>query len=353
MTQAAQLAQYGANNVGLSFKNRIINGDMQIDQRNNGASVNANSSTSPYTTDRFNVNVGGSSAVIACQQISDAPAGFVNSLRLTVSTAATPSSSQFLFLRQIIEGFNIADFAWGTANAATVTLSFWVKASIAGTYSAFAINSAEDRSYVATFTVSATNTWEYKTITIPGDTTGTWLTNNSNGIRLGFDLGSGSNFNGTANAWQSGWEQRTSGTVNWVGTSGATFQVTGVQLEKGTVATSFDYLPYDTKLALCERYCQRGSNNMIMSMITSTLGLIEWAQCVQFRATPTAIGPTTTYVENLPWNAVGSATGVTFNMGHMSPRGGDIGVFGTYTPTPAYGNTWLIDAKDLILSAEL
>ena len=256
------------------FKNRIINGDMVVSQRNGTSSVNANSSTAPYATDRFNINVGGSSAVVACQQVSDAPAGFVNSLRLTVSTAATPSSSQFLFLRQIIEGFNIADFAWGTANAATVTLSFWVKASIAGTYSAFAINSAEDRSYVATFTVSATNTWEYKTITIPGDTTGTWLTNNSNGIRLGFDLGSGSNFNGTANAWQSGWEQRTSGTVNWVGTSGATFQVTGVQLEKGNVATSFDVLPYGTELALCQRYYEKSYNANVVPGTVTVVGML-------------------------------------------------------------------------------
>ena len=254
MTKARDLSQ--TPNASLGFKNRIINGDMRIDQRNNGAAVNANSSTAPYSTDRFNVNVGGSSAVIACQQVSDAPVGFVNSLRLTVSTAATPSSGQFLFLRQIIEGFNIADFGWGTATAQTVTLSFWVKASISGTYSAFAINSAEDRSYVATFTVNATNTWEYKTITIVGETTGTWLTNNSNGIRLGFDLGSGSNFNGTANAWQTGWRQRTSGTVNWVGTSGATFQVTGVQLEKGSTATSFDYRPYGTELQLAQRYYQ-------------------------------------------------------------------------------------------------
>jgi hypothetical protein len=236
------------------LKNRIINGDMVIDQRNAGASVNANSVTAPYVTDRFNVNVGGSSAVIACQQVSDAPANFVNSLRLTVSTVATPSSSQYLFIRQIVEGFNIADLGWGTANARTVTLSFWVKASIAGTYSAFAINGAESRSYVATFTVSATNTWEYKTITIPGDTTGTWLTNNSNGIRLGFDLGSGSDLNGTANAWQAGWKQRTSGTVNWIGTNGATFYITGVQLEQNTSATPFERRLYGQELANCQRY---------------------------------------------------------------------------------------------------
>jgi hypothetical protein len=236
------------------MRNRIINGDMRIDQRNAGASVNANSSTAPYVTDRFNINVGGSSSVIACQQITDAPANFINSLRLTVSTAATPSSSQFLFVRQIIEGVNIADLGWGTASAQPLTASFWVKASLTGTYASFAINSSETRSYVGTFSVSASNTWEYKTVTIPGDTTGTWLTNNSNGIRFGFDLGSGSNFNGTANAWQPGWEQRTSSTVNFCQTVGATFQVTGVQLEKGSSATAFEYRQFGQEFALCQRY---------------------------------------------------------------------------------------------------
>jgi hypothetical protein len=256
------------------FKNRIINGDMQIDQRNNGASVNANSSTAPYVTDRFNVNVGGSSAVIACQQVTDAPANFINSLRLTVSTAATPSSSQFLFVRQIIEGVNIADLGWGTASAQTVTASFWVKASLTGTYALFAINNAEDRSYVGTFSVSASNTWEYKTVTIPGDTTGTWLTNNSNGIRFGFDLGSGSNFNGTANAWQPGWEQRTSSTVNFCQTVGATFQITGVQLEKGQTATSFDVLDYGTELALCQRYYEKSYNTNVAPGTATIIGMV-------------------------------------------------------------------------------
>jgi hypothetical protein len=284
--QAAAASPFG-------LKNRIINGDMVIDQRNAGASVNANSVTAPYVTDRFNVNVGGSSAVIACQQVSDAPANFVNSLRLTVSTVATPSSSQYLFIRQIVEGFNIADLGWGTANARTVTLSFWVKASIAGTYSAFAINGAESRSYVATFTVSATNTWEYKTITIPGDTTGTWLTNNSNGIRLGFDLGSGSDLNGTANAWQAGWKQRTSGTVNWIGTLGATIAVTGVQLERNTTATPFEWIPYGTELALCQRYFQAqlidiGNSAILSGNVTNAVNYFGSKTLqVAMRAAPT------------------------------------------------------------------
>ena len=261
--------QYGGDRITFSdgsnlgsgwtgFKNRIINGAMTIDQRNAGAVVTINSSnTFAYCPDRFQTNQGGSGVVFSSQQVSDAPTGFVNSLRVTVSTAATPSAGQFVFCRQIIEGFNIADLGWGTASAQTVTASFWVKSSITGAYAVFFINSAEDRSYFSTVTINSANTWEFKTVTVPGDTTGTWLTNNSNGIRFGIDLGSGSNYQGTVNAWQSGWKQRTAGTVNFCQNTGATFQITGVQLEKGSTATSFDYRPYGTELALCCRYFQK------------------------------------------------------------------------------------------------
>jgi len=238
---------------GFGFKNRIINGAMMIDQRNAGAAVTANASFSPYCPDRF-ITYAQGSAVYSVQQVADAPAGFVNSLKLTVTTAATLSAAQFTFTRQIIEGYNIADLAWGTLSASAVAISFWVKSSLTGTFAVACINSAEDRSYPATFTINAANTWEYKTISVPGDTTGTWLTNNSNGIRLAFDLGAGSNFNGTANTWQAGWKQRTSGCVSFSQTLNATFQLTGIQLEKGSTATSFDYRPYGTELALCQRY---------------------------------------------------------------------------------------------------
>jgi hypothetical protein len=302
MTQAAQLAQYGANNVGLSFKNRIINGAMMIDQRNAGAAVTINSSnTFAYCPDRFQTNQGGSGVVFSSQQVSDAPTGFVNSLRVTVSTAATPSAGQFVFCRQIIEGFNIADLGWGTASAQTVTASFWVKSSITGAYAVFFINSAEDRSYFSTVTINSANTWEFKTVTVPGDTTGTWLTNNSNGIRFGIDLGSGSNYQGTVNAWQSGWKQRTAGTVNFCQNTGATFQITGVQLEKGSTATSFDYRPYGTELALCQRYFISYGGQALFepfgvgTVIASTAASIQISLPVPMRTPPssmTAVSPT-------------------------------------------------------------
>lgn len=271
----------------MGFRNRIINGDMRIDQRNNGASVTANSSAAPYCPDRFNVNVGGSTAAYSCQQVTDSPVGFVNSLKLTVTTAATLSASQFTFARQIIEGYNIADLSWGTASASSVAISFWVKSSLTGTFAVACINSAEDRSYPATFVINSANTWEYKTIIVPGDTSGTWLTNNSNGIRLAFDLGAGSNYNGTANTWQAGWKQRTSGCVSFSQTSGATFYITGVQLEAGSVATPFERRPYGTELALCQRYYEVMGNGCTGGGRNATTAALALRFQVQKRATPT------------------------------------------------------------------
>jgi hypothetical protein len=250
MTQAAQLAQYGANNVGLSFKNRIINGDMTIDQRNAGASVAIGD---VFPVDRWNCYENGSMAFTG-QRSTTAPAGFSNSLLITTTTAASPASSSRSQIAQVIEGFNIADLGWGTANASPVTVSFWVRSSLTGQFGGSVMNYAATRSYPFSFTISSANTFEYKTITIPGDTTGTWLTNNSGGLILQFDLGMGSDLLGTAGAWTGADKRGATGDVKLSETLGATYYITGVQLEKGTVATSFDYLPYTTELQLCQRY---------------------------------------------------------------------------------------------------
>jgi hypothetical protein len=255
MTQAAQLAQYGANNVGLSFKNRIINGDMTIDQRNNGAAVTISGS---FPVDRFRTFKDTASGTLTGQRSTIAPAGFTNSLSYTVTSAFTPSSSEGNSFTQVIEGFNCADLGWGTANAQSVTLSFWVRASITGTYGGSLRNSGGTRSYPFAYTISAANTFEYKTITVPGDTTGTWLTDNGAGIYIFFSLGTGSVLTNTAGAWAAGDFINSTGATNITSTAGATYYITGVQLEKGTVATSFDYLPYGTELQLCQRYFEIG-----------------------------------------------------------------------------------------------
>jgi hypothetical protein len=258
MTQAAQLAQYGANNVGLSFKNRIINGDMTIDQRNNGASVTP--TTTAYTLDRW-VLVTSTSSRLSIQRSTTAPAGFTNSTIATVVSSYTPGSSDSLQYQQAIEGFNMADFGWGTANAQAVTLSFWVRSSQTGTFSVMFLSNGTGgtyRNYIGTYTINAANTFEQKFITVPGDTTGTWDTGNTVGIYLAFDLGCGSGTATAAGSWANGVSRKATGANTFVSQSnGSTWYVTGVQLEKGTVATSFDYLPYTTELALCQRYFVR------------------------------------------------------------------------------------------------
>jgi len=250
MTLAVNIAQSGANNV--SFRNRIINGAMVIDQRNAGASV-VFGTGSLFPVDRFKTyNTVGSGSTV--QRSTTAPAGFYNSLLFTVGTGASPSAADECIFFQPIEGFNVLDLGFGTAAASSVTISFQVRSSVTGTYALRLRNQAGNRSYVATYTISAANTWEQKTITIAGDTSGTWAKDNTIGILLTFDLGSGSNYNTTAGAWQAGDFTRTSGCVNFIATSGATFYITGVQLEAGTTASPFEYRQYGTELQLCQRY---------------------------------------------------------------------------------------------------
>jgi hypothetical protein len=235
------------------FKNRIINGAMVIDQRNAGASVGTGSNNDVYTLDRWQAAYGGNNKY-TIQQSTTAPAGFTNSLLVTSSAATSTSAGDIYHIGQTIEGFNVADLGWGTAGAQTVTMSFWVRSSLTGTFGGAIQNSTNNRSYPFTFTISAANTFEYKTITIAGDTSGTWVTNNGSGIKLRFNLGSGSTYSGTAGAWAGSDFRSATGATSVLATNGATFYVTGVQLEKGSVATAFDYRPYGTELQLCMRY---------------------------------------------------------------------------------------------------
>ena len=273
MTQATQLASYGSSNVGLSFKNRIINGAMMIDQRNAGASVTTSSGSSAYIVDRFFVAYTQTSKMTGQQNAGSVtpPVGFTNYLGITSSSAYSVLTGDTFGLFQRIEGFNVADLGWGSVNAQPVTLSFWVRSSLTGTFGGSLMNNAADRSYPFSYTISTTG-WEQKTITIAGDTTGTWLTTNGLGIQLVFGLGSGATYSGTAGAWAAGNYRQPTGTTSVVGTNGATFYITGVQLEKGSTATSFDYRPYGTELALCQRYfssISSGGGNTFMMNFTA------------------------------------------------------------------------------------
>jgi hypothetical protein len=234
------------------FKNRIINGAMVIDQRNAGASGTA----SAYTVDRWYYNASQASKG-TWQQNAGAvtpPAGYKNYLGFTSSSAYSVLTGDYFGLYQSIEGFNVADLGWGAAGASTVTLSFWVRSSLTGTFGGVIANSGFSRSYPFTYTISSADTWEQKSVTIAGDTSGTWLTTNGIGITANFGLGVGTTYSGTAGAWASANYSSATGAVSVVGTSGATFYITGVQLEKGSTATSFDYRPYGTELVLCQRY---------------------------------------------------------------------------------------------------
>jgi hypothetical protein len=237
----------------LGFRNRIINGDMRIAQRGTAAVT----VTASYPVDRFLIPFDNDGAYSA-QQSSTAPSNFTNSLQFTTTTAdASLSALQYAILRQNIEGFNFSDANFGTANAKTVTLSFWVRSSLTGTFGGALNNNAVDRSYPFTYTISVADTWEYKSVTIAGDTSGTWLTNNSVGARVHWGLGVGSTYSGTAGAWAGATYFSATGAVSVIGTLNATWYVTGVQFEVGSVATPFERRPFGTELALCQRYYYR------------------------------------------------------------------------------------------------
>ena len=244
-----------ANN--LPFRNRIINGDMRIDQRNAGVSVTPTANV--YTLDRWYALVG-SASKMSFQQSTTTATGFFNSALATTVTAYSVSGTDTFAFLQSIEGFNVADLGFGTANAKTVTLSFWVRSSLTGTFGGSLFNGNADRSYPFTFTISSANTFEYKTITIAGDTSGTWTKDNSAGLRVYLGLGVGATYSGTAGAWSGAFYASATGATSVVGTSGATFYITGVQLEAGTTASDFEFLPWDVNLRRCERYYQRTYN---------------------------------------------------------------------------------------------
>jgi hypothetical protein len=276
MSNARELAELGGSyGTGgfVGMKNRIINGAMVIDQRNAGASVTITAaSANQYVLDRWYLRAeSATGSKVSVQRSTVAPAGYINSQLVTSLSAYTIGASEHFGVVQPIEGLNVSDLGWGTSSAQAVTVSFWVRSSLTGTFGGFVLNNDANRCFVFSYTINAANTWEQKTITIPGDTTGTWLTNNGAGIYLNFSVGAGSSTTGAAGAWSSTFNRSVTGQVSLVGTNGATFYITGVQLEKGSTATSFDYRPYGTELALCQRYFEK-SYNIDVSVGTGSSG---------------------------------------------------------------------------------
>ena len=319
-------------------RNRIINGDMRIDQRNAGASVTPVSGGSVYTLDRWFFDISQNSKFTTQQDAGAVtpPVGFNDYLGVTSSSAYSVLSTDYFLLIQKIEGYNIADLAWGTANAKTVTLSFWVRSSLTGTFGGSLSNNAGNRVYPFSYTISTANTWEYKTVTIAGDTSGTWLTTNGAGMQVVLGLGVGTTYSGTAGAWTASTILSVTGATSVVGTSGATWYVTGVQLEVGSTATPFERRLYNQELANCQRYYYSHAKGDAKVYATaayfSSSYITSYVQfAVTMRTTPSLIVATGTDYYMMYRNS--STDGLTtLGYGGGSPQGGEL-----YNSTEASG----------------
>jgi hypothetical protein len=301
------------------FKNRLINGGMVIDQRNNGASV-TNPGNNVYIVDRWLINTAFTGSVGRNLGGVTPPAGFSNYLGMSVG-AAGQTVTNYSF-RQWIEGFNSADLAFGTANAQTVTLSFWVRSSLTGTFGGALQNEAGNRSYPFGYTIAAANTWQKVTVTIPGDTTGTWVgATNGYGIQVIISYGAAAARQGPAGAWAAADYRSVTGQVDLISTNGATFYITGVQLELGSTATSFDVRSYGTEELLCFRYTQvlSGTANSRLFISGNTTGPYCYPTTTlkaRMRTTPSI---TTSAMSNFTFESLASSgqtpTSITYNAG--------------------------------------
>jgi hypothetical protein len=312
------------------FKNRFINGNMVIDQRNAGAAVTL--SVEKFPVDRFICRAMTATDSTA-QQSSTVPAGFNKSLLYTVGTGAAPAATDRNTIVQIIEGNNLSDLGWGAAGAQTITLSFWVRSSLTGTFGGALANGSVNRSYPFTYTISAANTFEYKTITIAGDTSGTWAKDNGAGMYVWFDMGCGSTYLGTAGAWASADYRGATGDTKLISTTGATFYITGVQLEKGTQATSFDFRSIGQELLLCQRYYWKtlgGGNESIGIAGYNVAGNALWGQFslpVTMRATPTVTVNGTWAVSNTGQPTIRAASATNFLMQAVATASGALAAY--------------------------
>jgi hypothetical protein len=288
MSKAAELAALIGSQTALSNRNLIINGAMTVDQRNSGSSVTPTADQT-YVLDRFGAGLSVASK-FSLEQATTVPAGFKNSMKATVVSAYTPGASEWFGFFQKVEGLNTSHLDFGTSNAKTLTLSFWVRSSVTGDYGFSLANSAQNRAYPVLYNISAANTWEHKTITIAGDTSGTWLTTNGIGLILLWSFGAGSSYLQTANAWGTGLGLGTTGQTNWITNAAATFYITGVQLEVGETATPFEHRSYGDELAKCQRYFIDFPNagyNIHAAPYTPTVSIAHYEFPVTMRVLPT------------------------------------------------------------------
>jgi hypothetical protein len=337
----------------LSYRNRIINGDMRIDQRNAGASVTiTNTAAITYAVDRW-AGYGSVASKFSLQQNAGAitpPASFKNYLGATSLAATSLASGDYYVVQQRIEGFNTADLSWGDSSAQAVTLSFWVRSSLSGTFGGSLTNNNDNYSYPFNYTITAANTWERKTITVPGPTAGTWATDNTSGIKLYFSLGTGTTLSSSsANSWQPGVFTSTTGATSVVGTNGATFYLTGVQLEVGSKASAFERRPYSLELSLAQRYYETIGLRFFGGIYVSATTRFVGTQPVFFKVTKRTSSPQFSIVGGTAYwadsNLIYSATSNTgFNF-----SGDEFSLF--YWQTRQAGGTTPADGKFVFLES--
>ena len=285
-----------ASTVNLGRRNMIINGAMQVAQRS--TSSTSTSGIAYHTVDRFNFR-GQSTGVFTIAQDTDSPADFYYSTKITVTTPDTAiGGGQRYWVTSYLEGNTVSHLNFGTSSAKTVTLSFYVKSSLTGTFSGGLVNSSFDRAQAFTYTISSANTWERKTVTISGDTSGTWLATTGIGLSVSFDLGAATNRQQSAGAWTASGSVAATGASQVIANNGATWQITGVQLEVGEQATPFEHRSFAEELALCHRYFHRANT----VSVAATVGAGVWYATNQvlgdyrfprMRSTPSASVPAT------------------------------------------------------------
>lgn len=316
-TQYVSDFQGGFTGGNYAFKNKIINGDFRIWQRGTSIGPITSASSNPYVADRWRTTISGSASVTVTQQTASSDYGQARTgaftARVTSNAAASPAAGDKNRLSQSVEGQNLLSFAMGTLWGGSFTLSFWVKASIAGTYCVAFLNGGTPsfRSYVANFTVGAAGAWEFKQITVPIDSSGAanWDRSTGTGLNVVFDLGSGTSSEGAANTWQSTETTRTTGSVRIVGTNAATFELGQIQLELGTQPTPFEDRPYTVEFDLCRRYFWLAPSSSYMWCGNTTNGVVYFLNCllpVSMRSTPTVAGTTSAGETGFPTSFTGT-----------------------------------------------
>ena len=325
---SARLDTVGGSSGALSNRNIFVNGAALIDQRNNGSAVTPTSDQT-YTLDRFQARLNNASKY-SVQQVADAPSGFSNSLKVTSAAATTVGTNDYYQINTPLEGYTTDVLAQGTSAAKQFTLSFYVKSSLTGTFGGAYSNNQGDRLYAWTYTIDAANTWERKSITITGATDGTWLQTKYAGMWVYWTLGAGSGVQTTAGVWGTSFKRGPTGATNVVATSGATWQITGVQLEVGDTATDFEHRSYADELARCQRYCQdltptSGTSPYFAgsaAAANTTVAVAHIAFPVRMRATP-SVTLSGTAGDYTIYNG-GDRTVTSYAINGMSPQGGGI-----------------------------